>query len=65
MRGDARGVLRPLRGRVLDEAGVVAKLGVAPASIPDWLALVGDTADGIPGIPGLDLAVLKKAYAGA
>ena len=26
--------------------------GVAPASIPDWLALVGDTADGIPGIPG-------------
>ena len=35
-----------------DEAGVVAKFGVPPASIPDWLALVGDTADGIPGIPG-------------
>jgi 5'-3' exonuclease len=34
-----------------DEAGVVAKFGVPPASIPDWLALVGDTADGIPGIP--------------
>lgn len=28
------------------------KFGVPPASIPDWLALVGDTADGIPGIPG-------------
>jgi 5'-3' exonuclease len=37
---------------VLDEPGVVAKFGVSPASIPDWLALVGDDADGIPGIPG-------------
>jgi len=36
---------------VIDEAGVVVKYGVSPASIPDWLALVGDTADGIPGIP--------------
>jgi 5'-3' exonuclease len=35
-----------------DEAGVRAKYGVAPASIPDWLALVGDSADGYPGIPG-------------
>jgi len=35
---------------VLDEAGVVAKFGVQPASIPDWLALVGDEQDGIPGI---------------
>lgn len=35
----------------LDEAGVLAKFGVAPASIPDYLALVGDTADGIPGVP--------------
>lgn len=41
-----------LRRNDRDEAGVVAKFGVAPASIPDWLALVGDTADGIPGIPG-------------
>jgi 5'-3' exonuclease len=40
-----------MRGRVLDEAGVVAKFGVPPASIPDWLALVGDDADGIPGLP--------------
>lgn len=37
---------------VYDEAAVLAKYGVAPASIPDWLALVGDAADGIPGIPG-------------
>ena len=37
---------------VLDEAGVVAKHGVLPESIPDLLALVGDTADGIPGLPG-------------
>ena len=37
---------------VIDEAGVVEKYGVSPASIPDWLALVGDSADGIPGIPG-------------
>jgi 5'-3' exonuclease len=35
----------------LTEAGVLAKFGVPPASIPDYLALVGDTADGIPGIP--------------
>jgi 5'-3' exonuclease len=35
-----------------DETGVITKFGVAPASIPDWLALVGDDADGIPGIPG-------------
>jgi 5'-3' exonuclease len=34
----------------MDEAGVVAKFGVRPRSIPDWLALVGDTADGIPGV---------------
>jgi 5'-3' exonuclease len=37
---------------VLDEKGVVEKFGVSPQSIPDWLALVGDSADGYPGIPG-------------
>jgi 5'-3' exonuclease len=37
---------------VYDEAGVTAKFGVAPASIPDYLALVGDSADGYPGLPG-------------
>ncbi len=35
-----------------DESGVVAKFGVGPASIPDYLALVGDSADGFPGLPG-------------
>ena len=35
-----------------DEAGIVAKFGVAPESIPDYLALVGDAADGFPGLPG-------------
>jgi 5'-3' exonuclease-like protein len=37
---------------ILDEAGVVEKFGVGPASIPDYLGLVGDTADGFPGLPG-------------
>jgi 5'-3' exonuclease len=37
---------------LLDADGVRAKFGVAPASIPDWLALVGDSADGFPGLPG-------------
>ncbi|MCB0201096.1 MAG: flap endonuclease, partial [Anaerolineae bacterium] len=37
---------------VYDEAAVMEKYGVSPASIPGWLALVGDAADGIPGIPG-------------
>jgi 5'-3' exonuclease len=35
-----------------DEAGVIRKFGVPPASIPDYLALVGDAADGYPGLPG-------------
>lgn len=38
--------------RVVDEAGVIEKFGVSPQSIPDYLALVGDTADGVPGLPG-------------
>jgi 5'-3' exonuclease len=36
----------------MDEAGVIKKFGVPPASIPDYLALVGDAADGYPGLPG-------------
>ena len=40
-----------MRRRVLDEPGVIEKFGVPPASIPDWLALVGDSADGYPGVP--------------
>src|SRR4051812_32166620 len=37
---------------IMDEAGVVQKFGVMPESIPDYLALVGDAADGYPGLPG-------------
>jgi 5'-3' exonuclease len=40
------------KNETLDEAAVIAKHGVPPASIPDLLALVGDTADGIPGLAG-------------
>jgi 5'-3' exonuclease len=39
-------------GQIRDAAGVLAKFGVAPALIPDYLALVGDAADGYPGIAG-------------
>jgi 5'-3' exonuclease len=37
---------------MMDESGVVQKFGVSPVSIPDYLALVGDAADGYPGLPG-------------
>ncbi len=48
-----RVVLRDRMRRVTyDEAGVVAKFGVSPSSIPDYLALVGDSSDGFPGLPG-------------
>jgi 5'-3' exonuclease len=40
------------KGVTLDAEGVTQKFGVAPASIPDYLALVGDSADGFPGLPG-------------
>jgi 5'-3' exonuclease len=40
------------RDIVRDEAGVITKFGVRPASIPDYLAVVGDSADGFPGLPG-------------
>jgi len=40
-----------MRRRVTDEDGVVERFGVPPASIPDYLALVGDSADGLPGVP--------------
>lgn len=49
----------------LDAAGVEAKFGVPPASIPDYLALVGDAADGYPGLPGWgakSAAALLRAY---
>ena len=39
-------------GTTFDEAGIMQKFGVSPESIPDYLALVGDSADGYPGLPG-------------
>jgi 5'-3' exonuclease len=39
-------------GAIRDEAGVIERFGVPPASIPDYLALVGDSSDGFPGLPG-------------
>lgn len=55
------------RKRILiDEAGVIGKFGVAPKSIPDYLALVGDSADGYPGLPGWgsrsSAAILTKYF---
>ena len=38
--------------KIINEAGVIEKFGVHPESIPDYLALVGDSADGVPGLPG-------------
>jgi 5'-3' exonuclease len=40
------------KDNLIDEGGVTAKFGVGPASIPDYLALVGDSADGFPGLAG-------------
>src|SRR5262249_47835944 len=52
VRGD-RVVQLDRRSREMrNDAGVQQKFGVAPESIPDWLALVGDSADGFPGLPG-------------
>jgi 5'-3' exonuclease len=51
VRGTRVVCLDRLRKKTLDEAGVIARFGVPPASIPDWLALVGDSADGYPGLP--------------
>lgn len=50
VRGDRVVMLDRMRRRVVDEKGVVEKWGVGPDSIPDLLGLMGDTADGIPGI---------------
>ncbi len=51
VRGTRVVCLDRMRRKVIDEAGVVEKFGIPPLSIPDWLALVGDDADGIPGVP--------------
>ncbi len=50
---DARVVLLDRRRRITyDEPAVLVKWGVPPSAIPDWLALVGDSSDGYPGLPG-------------
>ena len=51
VRGTRVVCLDRIRRTTLDEDGVHAKFGVGPESIPDWLALVGDSADGFPGVP--------------
>jgi 5'-3' exonuclease len=54
-----------IRRRVIDEDALAAQRGVSPASIPDWLALVGDSADGYPGLPGFGektAAALLRVY---
>jgi len=52
VRGERVVQLDRRRNETRDESGVEKKFGVRPASIPDWLALVGDAADGYPGLPG-------------
>ena len=49
-----------IRNRVIDEDGVRTRNGCHPTSIPDWLALVGDSADGIPGVPGFGAKTAAK-----
>jgi 5'-3' exonuclease len=54
---------RRTRGLLRNEAAVRQKFGVSPASIPDWLALVGDSADGYPGLPGWGAASAASVLA--
>jgi 5'-3' exonuclease len=54
-----------MRKKEVDEARLLELRGIVPGSIPDWLALVGDTSDGIPGIPGFGektASALLKTY---
>lgn len=52
VRGDKIVCLDRRKGLIVDEAAVRARFGVGPESVPDWLALVGDSSDGYPGLPG-------------
>jgi 5'-3' exonuclease len=52
VRGEVVVQLDRRSGKVIDEQGVRLRFGVPPTSIPDWLALVGDAADGFPGLAG-------------
>lgn len=65
VRDDRVVMLDRMRKTTLNEAGVLEKFGVPPTSIPDYLALVGDSADGIPGIAGWgakSAAAVLRAY---
>lgn len=53
LRGQSVVQVNRMREVVIDENGLQKALGIVPASVPDLLALVGDTADGIPGLPGI------------
>jgi 5'-3' exonuclease len=63
VRGDRVVQLDRRKREVRDEAGVIQKFGVSPASIPDWLALVGDAADGFPGLSGWGAASASAVLA--
>ncbi len=52
VRGDRVVQFDRRKREIIDEAGVIAKFGVGPRSIPDYLGLVGDSSDGFPGLPG-------------
>ena len=52
VRGERVVCLDRRKGAIVDEGAVRARFGVGPASVPDWLALVGDSADGFPGLAG-------------
>ena len=52
LRGERVVQVDRMRKRLIDETALRARRGIGPASIPDFLALVGDSADGIPGVPG-------------
>ena len=65
LRGDHVVQVDRMRRKVIDEAALLAARGIAPAHVPDYLALVGDTADGIPGLRGFGektAAALLRAY---
>jgi 5'-3' exonuclease len=53
LQGDRVVQVDRIRKKLIDEQSFRASRGIAPESMPDWLALVGDTADGIPGLPGI------------
>jgi 5'-3' exonuclease len=65
IRGQRVVMVDRIRRRVIDEEELLRLRGVRPSSVPDWLGLVGDTADGIPGIEGFGektAAALLRAF---